>query len=146
MTEYRGHTFCPSIYKVNDHWYIWIYVLASRRTAARFEAELGMEENGLRIAGPCPVVSVDDRLDEVLRREETLEMSNRSCQKYLNHKGECQCDFSQALGCRGGPRGSHGSGEEGGILREVQRKVMEDGFFFKKNPDYENKLADVSGS
>ena len=78
MTEYRGHTFCPSIYKVNDHWYIWIYVLASRRTAARFEAELGMEENGLRIAGPCPVVSVDDRLDEVLRREETLEMSNRS--------------------------------------------------------------------
>ncbi len=77
MTEYKGNTFCPSIYKVNDHWYIWIYVLAGKKVASRYEADLSMEENGLRIAGPCPVLSVDERMDDVLRREETLEMSNR---------------------------------------------------------------------
>ncbi len=36
-----------------------------------------MEENGLKIEGPCPVISIDERLEEVLKREETLEMSNR---------------------------------------------------------------------
>lgn len=77
MVDFRGATFCPSILKSGGHWYIWIHALAGRRAAARFRAELSIAQNGVALAGPCPVYPVDLAVDEVLGRGETLEVSNR---------------------------------------------------------------------
>ena len=60
---------------------------ANKSDLDRFEANLNIDENKVNISGPCPIVSVVKKVDEVIQEQDGLiELSNKLMASLMDKK------------------------------------------------------------